>query len=261
MAERPAMSEPIACRQKASTTTPCPLLPDFDGQDDWRLVHGGFRVDTNLSAKDSLTTEGEVYQGNAGEISFIPISLLPPENATVALRDRYSGWNVLSRWNRTISPRSETSLQVYFDRTTRGDTTYSIGLNTFDIDFQHHIGWGARQDIVWGLGYRVSSDEIDPTLRISATPKSRGTQLFSSFVQDEIAILPDRVHLSLGARVEHNDYTGFDLQPSARLVWTPDSKNSVWGAVSHADRTPARSDTNFRVNFEALRDPATCRSL
>jgi iron complex outermembrane receptor protein len=180
---------------------------------------------------------------------------LPPENATVALRDRYSGWNSLSRWKRTISPGSETSLQVYFDRTTRGDSTYSIGLNTFDIDFQHHIVWGARQDIVWGLGYRVSSDEIDPTLRISATPKNRGTQLFSSFAQDEIAILPDRVHLSLGARVENNDYTGFDLQPSARLAWTPDSKNSVWGAVSHADRTPARSDTNFRVNFEALPGP------
>jgi iron complex outermembrane receptor protein len=232
-----------------------PTLAGLDGQDDWRLVHGGFRIDTNISAKDSLTTEGEVYLGNAGEISFIPISLSPPENATVALRDRYSGWNSLSRWKRTISPGSETSLQVYFDRTTRGDSTYSIGLNTFDIDFQHHIVLGARQDIVWGLGYRVSSDEIDPTLRISATPKNRGTQLFSSFVQDEIAVLPDRVHLSLGARIEDNDYTGFDLQPSARLVWTPDSKNSFWGAVSHADRTPARSDTNFRVNFEALPGP------
>jgi iron complex outermembrane receptor protein len=232
-----------------------PTIAGLDGQDDWRLIHGGFRIDSSLSAKDSLTTEGEAYTGNAGEISFIPISLQPPENATVALRDRYSGWNVLSRWKHTISPGSETSLQFYFDRTTRGDSTYSIGLNTFDIDFQHHIGWGARQDIVWGLGYRVSLDEIDPTLRISATPKNRDTQLFSSFAQDEIAILPDRVHLSLGARVEHNDYTGFDLQPSVRLIWTPDSKNSVWGAVSHADRTPARSDTDFRANFEALPGP------
>ncbi len=230
-------------------------LAGLDGQDDWRLVHGGFRLDSILSAKDSLTTEGEAYAGNAGEISFIPISLQPPENATVALRDRYSGWNILSKWKRTISPGSETSFQVYFDRTMRSDSTYNIGQNTFDIDFQHHILWGARQDIVWGLGYRVSSDEIDPTLRISATPKNRDTHLFSSFAQDEISILPDRVHLSLGTRVEHNGYTGFDLQPSARLLWTPDSKNSVWGAVSHADRTPARSDTDFRVNFEALPGP------
>jgi iron complex outermembrane receptor protein len=232
-----------------------PTFAGLPGQDDWRLVHGGFRTDTTLSAKDSLTTEGEVNRGNAGELAFIPLSLQPPESATIALRDLYSGWNLLTRWNRTFSSGSQTSLQIYFDRTTRGDTTYSIGLNTLDIDFQHHIVWGTRQDIVWGLGYRLSSDDISPTLRISATPQNRNTQLFSSFAQDEIAILPDRVHLSLGARVEHNDYIGFDFQPSARMVWTPDSRNSVWAAVSHADRTPARSDTNFRVNFEALPGP------
>jgi iron complex outermembrane recepter protein len=229
-----------------------PTLAGVDGQDGWRLVHGGFRADSTLTAKDSITTEAEAYQGNAGEIAFFPVSLLPPQNATAALRDRYSGWNLLTRWNHSFSPGSEASLQIYFDRTTRSDSTYSIGQDTFDIDFQHHILWGARQDIVWGLGYRVSSDEINPTLRISATPQSSRTQLFSSFAQDEIAILPDCLHLTLSARLEHNDYTGFTLQPSGRLVWTPESKNSVWGAVSGADRTPARSDTDFRVNFEAL---------
>jgi iron complex outermembrane recepter protein len=127
-----------------------PTLAGLDGQDDWRLVHGGFRTDTTISAKDSLTVEGEMYQGNAGEIAFFPVSLLPPENATAALRDRYSGGNLLGRWNRTFSPGSETSLQVYFDRTARSDSTYNLGQNTFDIDFQHHIVWGARQDIVWG---------------------------------------------------------------------------------------------------------------
>jgi iron complex outermembrane receptor protein len=230
-------------------------LPTFartPGQDDWRLIHGGFRTDTTLSPRDSLTTEGEDYQGNAGEIAFVPVSLLPPENATLALRDHFTGWNLLTRWNRTVSPGSETSLQVYFDRTTRGDSTYSIGLDTLDVDFQHHIVWGARQDIVWGLGYRVTSDDITPDFRISATPQSRHTQLFSSFGQDEIAIVPDRVHLSLGARLEHSDYTGFNFQPSVRIVWTPDNKKSVWVAVSGADRTPARSDTSLRVNFEAL---------
>jgi len=237
-----------------------PTLAGLDGEDDWRLAHGGFRADTALSAKDSLTTEGEVYGGNAGDIAFAPISLVPPENAALAVRDRYFGWNLLSRWTHTASARSATSLQVYFDRTKRGDSTgvestYDIGQNTFDIDFQHHIAWGARQDIVWGLGYRVSSDAIKPTFRISATPESRGTRLFSSFAQDEIAIRPDRLHLSLGARVEHSDFTGFNLQPSARLTWTPDSKNSIWGAVSGADRTPARSDTDIRVNFEALPGP------
>jgi iron complex outermembrane receptor protein len=233
-------------------TNTLPTLAGLDGHDDWRLVQGGFRADTKLSAIDSLTTEGEAYEGNAGEIAFVPVSLMPPENANEALRDRYSGWNLLAKWKRSISPGSETSLQVYVDRTARGDSTYNIGLDTFDIDFQHHIVLGTRQDVVWGLGYRLYEDDVPPTLRISATPESRHTRLFSSFLQDEIAVLPDRVYLSLSARIEHNDYTGFIFQPSARLVWTPDGRNSIWSAVSHADRTPARSDTDFRVNFEAL---------
>jgi iron complex outermembrane receptor protein len=229
-----------------------PTFARLPGQDDWRFIRGAFRTDTTLSARDSLTTEGEAYQGNAGEIAIVAVSLLPPENPTLALRERFSGWNLLTRWNRAISPGSATSLQVYFDRTTRGDSTYGVGLNTADIDFQHHIVWGARQDIVWGLGYRLTSDEIAPDFRVSATPRSRDTQLFSSFAQDEIAIVPDRVHLSLGARLERNDYTGFNFQPSARMVWTPDSKNSVWAAASGADRTPDRSDTSFRINVEVL---------
>jgi iron complex outermembrane receptor protein len=234
-----------------------PTFAGLKGHDDWSLVRGGFRSDSTLSAKDSLTTEGEAYSGNAGEFATVPVSLLPPVNATLALRDRYSGWNLLSRWNRAISPRSDTSLQIYFNRTNRGDTTYSLGLDTFDIDFQHHVNLATRQDIVWGLAYRVNSDATTPTLRISFTPQDRNTQLFSSFVQDEIAVRPDRLHLSLGARLEHNDYTGFDLEPSARLVWTPDSKNMVWSAISSAERTPARSDTNVRENFAALPGPGT----
>jgi len=232
-----------------------PNMAGLDGQDNWRLVHGGFRTDTLISAKDTLTAEGEIYAGNAGELAYVPLSLQPPKNAVVALRDLYSGWNVLSRWNRTFSPRSQTSVQVYFDRASRGDTTYSVGINTFDIDLQHHIGWGTRQDIVWGLGYRLNADDINPTFRISATHPVRHTQLFQSFVQDEVTIVPDRIHLSLGTRVEHNDYTGFDVEPSGRLMWTPDNRNSIWTAVSHADRIPDRSDTDIRVNFETLPGP------
>jgi iron complex outermembrane recepter protein len=238
-----------------------PAVGGLDGHDDWRLIRGGFRTDSKLSAKDSLTTEGEAYQGNAGERANTPVSLEPPQNAVLALRDRSSGWNVLTRWNRIISPRSQTSLQVYFDRTSRGDTTYNIGLNTFDIDFQHHFAWNARQDIVWGLGYRVSADGTDPTLRISFTPQNRGTQLFNFFAQDEIAIRPSSMKLSLGVRLEHNDYTGFSAEPSGRLVWIPNSRSMFWSAISGADRTPARSDTNIRVNYTAFPGPGGILAL
>jgi len=237
-----------------------PALDGLNGQDDWRLIHGGFRTDSSLSARDSLTTEGEVFEGNAGDIALTPISLAPPENAALAMRTRYFGWNLLTRWTHTSSVRSETSLLAFFDRTKRGDSTgedstYDIGQSTFNIDFQHHVAAGSTQDIVWGLGFRISTDAIHPTLRISASPDTRRTQLFSSFVQDEFNLRSARVHLVLSARIEHSDFTGFDLQPSARLTWVPDAKDSLWASLSGADRTPARADSDIRVNFEALPGP------
>ena len=97
-----------------------------------------------------------------------------------------------------VAPARESSLQVYFDRSNRGDTTYGIGLNTLDLDFQHHVTWGRRQDLVWGLGFRLSSDHTASSLRFSLTPADLTTQIFSSFVQDEIAIRPNRLYANRG---------------------------------------------------------------
>jgi iron complex outermembrane receptor protein len=227
----------------------------LNGNDDWHMVHGGFRLDTNPSSKDSITLEGDGESGNAGEIVSSIVSFFPPANGLVDHTDRYSAWDLLSRWNHTASAHSETSLQIYFDRTNRGDSTYGLGLNSLDIDFQHHIGCGSRQDIVWGAGYRFTSDSTITTSRISFTPANRNTQLFSSFVQDEITVLPDHLFLTLGTKLEHNDYTGFGTEPSARIAWTPTEKNTFWAAVSGSQRIPARSDTDITVNFEVLPGP------
>jgi iron complex outermembrane receptor protein len=225
------------------------------GQDDWYLAHGGFRVDADLSAKDSLTLEAEAVTGNAGGMATTTVSLLPPLTATLDLRDRFSGWRALARWKRVLSPRSESSLQVYFDRSNRGDTTYGIGQNTFDIDFQHHVNWGRRQDFVWGLGYRLSSDDTAATLQISLNPPDLTTSIFSSFVQDEITIRPDRLYLSLGTKLEHDYFNGFNLQPTARITWTPDDRDMFWAAISGAQRTPSRGETAIRDNEAALPGP------
>ena len=233
-------------------------LPSLSGPNDddmWQMVHGGFRLDSSLSSRDSINIEGDASRGSAGEVTSSIVSISPPLNGLLDSQDRYSGWDVLSRWNHITSEHSETSFQAYFDRSTRGDTTYGFGLNTFDLDFQHHVGWGSRQDFVWGVGYRVSFDDTSATRRITFTPASRTTQLFSSFVQDEITIVPGHLSVSLGTKLEHNDYTGFELQPSARVAWTPTARNTLWGAVSQADRAPSRVDTSVLVNLAVLPGP------
>jgi iron complex outermembrane receptor protein len=238
------------------------LTPDHQSaKNDWHRFHGGFRVDTEFSAKDSLTIEGEAVRGNAGEMLTSVVSISPPVNATLDLRDLFSGWSVLGRWTRVMSRRSESSLQVYFDRSNRGDGTYAIGLNTLDLDFQHHMNWGGRQDLVWGLEFRTNSDHIAPTLRVSLSPADLTTRIFSALVQDEIAIRPDRLYVNLGTKFEHEYYNGFNLQPTARITWTPDDGDMFWAAISGAQSTPSQGAASIRFNYDVFPGPDNLPAL
>ncbi|MCL4402984.1 MAG: TonB-dependent receptor, partial [Acidobacteria bacterium] len=71
------------------------------------------------------------------------------------------------------------------------------------------------------------------------------TSLYSGFVQDEIALWGDRVSLALGTKLEHNAYTGMEIEPGVRLGWNISPHQSVWAAVSRAVRTPSRRDRDL----------------
>jgi iron complex outermembrane receptor protein len=228
-----------------------PSLSGQNGHDGWDLLHGGFRIDSTLSQNDSFTLQGDLYEGNAGEIAHF-VELTPPFGGTLAVSTSVAGGNVLGRWNHTFSPHSDTTLQVYFDRTKRNNILEGEGVNTTDIDFQHHVGWGSRQDFVWGVGYRYSSYATNGSLTVSFVPASQGRQLFTSFLQDEITLKPDRLSLTIGAKLEHNDFSGIEFQPSARLAWNVTNNHMLWAGYSRARRTPSPSDRGLRIGLAAF---------
>jgi len=232
-----------------------PSANGSNGNDDWHLVNGTFRLDTSPSTKDTFTIQGGGHNGAAGEEAMTVISIAPPVNGTQPAKDQFSGWNIVSRWNHNFSPHSDATLQAFFTRSNRHDTTYGFGLNTFFLEFENHLHWGQHQDIVWGAGYRLDSDSTASGLRYTFVPASLTTQLFSSFAQDEIALASDRIHVSFGTKVEHNYFTGFGLQPSIHMSVKLTDRGMVWAAISQAERTPARTDTALQFNFEAVSGP------
>lgn len=218
--------------------------------DAWDQVQGGFRADWSLSSRDDLTLQGDFYDGQPDQTLTIA-SLTPPSAPIVEDSVDLHGGNLLLRWKRSLGTDSEWILQSYYDSNERRETDLDQRINTFDIEFQHRFPWGDRQDITWGLGYRSIQDDLDGSFTVSFDPASRRTQLFSAFVQNEIRLLDD-VFLTLGSKLEHNDYTGFEIQPTARLLWKVDPQQSVWGAVSRAVRTPSRSDSDIRINVAGI---------
>jgi len=232
-------------------------LPDLaggNGGDGWHLLQAGFRSDSRLSPRDTLTVQGRVYSGvEATPALFLP-SVLAPGYQEIDQTVDLSGGFLQSVWEHKYSSRSDTVLQVSFDRYKRDDIL-GEERNTVAIDFQHHIAWGSRQDIVWGAGYSYTQSDTQGDFTISLNPADLDMQLFSTFLQDEVSVLPDKLYVTIGTKLEHNLYTGFNLMPSARVAWTPDTRNMFWAAVSQAARTPAETDTAIRANVGGFPGP------
>jgi iron complex outermembrane receptor protein len=167
-----------------------------------------------------------------------------------------SGGNVLTRWDHIFSIRNDTTLQFYFDRYARNGPFAEEHRDTFDFDFQNHIVLGIRQDLIWGAGYRHSADRTVGTIDGAFVPANFAGQLFSVFVQDQITLKADRVALYLGSKFENNYFSGLDLEPSARLAWTPSNRRTLWAAISRASRTPTRRDIGLDATLAALPGPA-----
>ncbi|MDE3083994.1 MAG: TonB-dependent receptor [Verrucomicrobiota bacterium] len=200
-----------------------------DTIDNWHMGQGGFRIDSENFPDSLLTLQGDIYDGQAAQ---------PTASAI-----RLSGGNTLGRWTRTLSADSDFTLQLYYDHTHRViPGTFAEDLNTYDLDFQYRFPVAERHDIVCGFGYRLLDDNVGNTPALAFLPAAVGRQLFSAFAQDKIAIIENRLYLTLGSKIEHNDYTGFEYEPSARVAWSPAGGRMVWGAISRAIRAPSRID-------------------
>src|SRR5258706_10565904 len=153
------------------------------------------------------------------------------------------------------------SLQFYYDRTHLNQPTAATqfaragalidDLDTYDIDFQHRYRVDKRNRIVWGLGYRLTHDVVKNAPALAFFPTTLNHHLFSGFVQDEIT-LAEKLSLALGTKVEHNGYTGFEFEPSARLTLRATPRQTIWAAVSRAIRAPSRVDRDVRYPTPAL---------
>jgi iron complex outermembrane receptor protein len=236
-------------------------FPGFTGQnarDGWHQLHGGFRVDQDYRENDSITVEGDLYHATEGVSAQQLLSIAPIIQQAIPDIERASGGDLLGRWHHIFSTRSDTTLQIYFDRYERDYDPFPLvneTRDTLDFDFQNHLAWGDRQDLIWGLGYRRTSDQTSGGTFSFLTPVGRTLQEFSSFVQDQITLKPGRVFLTVGTKLEHNDFNGFVVEPSIHLVWTPGDRHSLWAAVSDAARTTSEFNADATLGFTAFPTP------
>ncbi|HEY9489490.1 MAG TPA: TonB-dependent receptor plug domain-containing protein, partial [Chryseosolibacter sp.] len=205
-----------------------------DNSDAWNMTQSGFSLDWTPSLTDAVAVHGNLYSGIHENV--------PGESSV-------DGQNILGRWSRTFKDGSALMVQGYYDRTWRRDipSTISDQTETYDFEFDHSINLGSRHRIVWGGGYRLmDSRTYNATPILGLVPAKRNMNLYSGFIQDEISLAQDHLRLTIGTKVQHTIFSGFEIQPTARLGWTG-SDYTLWGAVSRAVRAPSRIDVDYFI--------------
>ncbi|MGB5063132.1 MAG: TonB-dependent receptor [Candidatus Competibacter sp.] len=228
------------------------VTPDGrDASDDWSIGKGGFRLDWTPSAQDKVAVQGDHYEGNFDQNYVFPTLVSAFSEQQLAKVDA-SGGSVQARWEHQYSATSQMGLQVYYQYADRKEPLYIADTDTFDLDFQHNFALGDRQEVVWGLGYRRNGDRFTDTALATVDPNSATTELLSAFVQDQVDLIPEQLRLTAGLKLEHNDYTGWEWQPSIRMLWTPHPEHRVWAAISRAVRTPSRGEENAQTSLYVM---------
>lgn len=241
---------------KAFTDGP-ELHPNGGSFDSWRMGQTGFRTDLDLHDRDSFTFQGDLYDGGIGQSVEIT-SYSAPYLTDVQRSAEVAGGNLLGRWKRTLGAGSDIQLQTYYDRTNQNQASFAESRDTFDLDFIHHFPLPRHQDFLWGLGVRVSSGnttEVVPT--VAFTPNKLTDRLYSGFIQDEIPIIGNRFSLTIGSKFLQETYSPFEFEPTARLLWTPNARQTIWGAVTRAVRTPSRVEEDLQLTALLTPNPLT----
>ena len=213
--------------------------------DSLKITRGGFRVDSVPAYNLNLTVQGDVYSGAADHTITVP-QFTPPFSTNLTGPVGVFGANILSRLDWLQSDSSKVSLQLYYDRTGRDTQVFKEDRDTIDVDLQHNLRI-ASHEITWGAGYRYLHDNTPGSAFFIITPQSRYDALVNLFMQDEITLLPEKLRFIIGTKFEHKDLTGWELEPSAKLSWTPYKGYSLWASVTRSVRTPTRVEQDARL--------------
>ena len=226
--------------------------------DNSRMGTVGFRVDWDVNTNNAVTFQGQYYGGKAGQNTTF-VNPAEPELAITRVEDaNLSGGHALARWQRTTGDRSNTVLQAYYDHTRRDELSFRESRHTVDIDFQQRFPLQIpfvpfSQDIVWGGGYRWTMDHLGGGLPIFFDPARRNLQTGNVFAQTDIPLIEDRLKLAAGIKFLDNTYAHANFLPNARLLWTPDAKQSIWVSATRSIRLPSRFE---RDGNQLIRDGA-----
>ena len=219
----------------------------YQDSDSWHRERAGFRVDGRARDRDTFTLQGDAYTGEQQTVTRVASLTGPGFVDTLRNEDDSHGGNILGRWNHKVSTDSDLSVQAYLDTYSRLESIAKQNVTTADIQAQHSIKLDERNNFIWGGGARMYYQDLKGTFAVDVNDQYSVHEILNVFAQNEYALIPNELYFTAGSKLEYNDYTGVEVQPSVRLAWHATDKHMFWGAISRAVRTPSTIEDDISL--------------
>lgn len=210
----------------------------------WTNGGADFRLDWKPTSVDTLMFTGEAFKSFVGH-DFATVNLNNPLAPLLDSNDTITGGDLLARWEHTISEQSSLEGQISWEDEKFSDPQVPLALHILDVEVKHHITLGSRNDVIWGVDGRFAAYNTRPAPNFAFRPAETGENSYSVFAEDHLAIVQDKLQFIAGVNAGHNSFTGFEVQPTARLLWTPHARAVTWMSISRAVRTPSLYERNL----------------
>lgn len=215
-----------------------------DSADDWKINRAGFRTDWRTDGGANASVQGDIYSGSTRPALMV-------FNETMGLRDTLTnlsrdqkGGHIIGNWKYKYDNNRDISVKAYYDRYENYDYRVTEKRDVLDIELQHHFQPWEKHDLIWGTSYRLTQYNLSDMRNVILPTNSRSDQLYSAFLQDDITF-NEQWNLTLSSRFEHNNFTGYEIQPNARITWKAAENRTFWSSLSRAVKTPSVSETEI----------------
>ncbi|WP_353572527.1 TonB-dependent receptor [Candidatus Albibeggiatoa sp. nov. BB20] len=209
--------------------------------DRWNMKQTGFRIDSELNVDTELTLQADFYDARIGDVSWTTGN---------AVDSHLLGKNILARWTHDSVENSKWTGQFYYDFSSQARPTYGVDNHILDFELQNQWRISERQEFLWGLGYRWLYSKIHNGSLLGRALLGRHDEVLNGFIQSESCFYDDKVRLIIGTKLEHNDYTGIEVQPNIRFLWHPTDNRTYWAAISRSVRTPAQVSYSILASYD-----------
>lgn len=201
----------------------------------------GGRIDYEPATDTAFTLQADYSTGRFGELArLVRTNLSDPGYDLHTFDNSFGNLSLLARLSKQPTEQFDFSAQVYATRTWVRMKGLTGAQTTVDGDVGVRWSLSDRHEFNLGIFGRINSTKIssqEPTFRFQ--DHRFQDHWLSSYAQYDFWLLPNSLRLTLGSKFEFNDITGFEIQPSAKLLFRPASGHSLWAGISRTSRTPS----------------------